>query len=127
MAFDSKKFGKVFRPIALVEMQSYVGEWKVFYPEIDSGAIITVLNKSDCALLGYELTDGDHFLLSGVLGGETPAYIHTVGIRIGEETFPARVAFTDGKNHKQLLGRLDIFNKFQMCFAFGSQTLFTTE
>ena len=83
---------------------SQYGDWKIFYPEVDSGAPISVFNKDDCDVLGYSIRSGRPIYLSGVLGGdEVPAYIHIVDIKIGDETIPAKIAFTDGKKHKQLL------------------------
>jgi hypothetical protein len=125
--FDSPTFGRIYRPVALVEVRSESGEWKIFYPEVDSGSPISVFNKSDCDFLGYILDKGKSFCLTGVLGGSTPAYIHETEIKIGNEIIHAKIAFTDGKNHKQLIGRIDIFDKFQISFSKGSRTSFIKE
>ena len=126
--FESPTFGTIFRPIAYVEVKTQTGEWKIFYPEVDSGSPISVFNKSDCDFLGFSLSEGQPFTISGVLGGSTPAYIHEVDIKIGSEVIPIKIAFTDGKNHKQLLGRIDVFDKFRICFFNkGSQTSFLKE
>jgi hypothetical protein len=123
MPINSPAFGRIYRPVVLVEVKSRSGEWKPFYPEVDSGALISVFNKSDCAFLGYILNEGTPFTLTGVLGGSTQSYIHQIELRIGNEIVISRIAFTDGKNHKQLLGRIDVFNKFRICFiGKGSQT-----
>jgi hypothetical protein len=128
MPIDSPTFGRIYRPIVLVEVRSRSGEWKSFYLEVDSGAPISVLNKSDCVFLGYRLDEGTPFALKGVLGGSTQSYIHQIELKIGNENVIARIAFTDGKNHKQLLGRIDVFNKFRICFTDkGSKTSFLKE
>jgi hypothetical protein len=78
----SKKFGNVFLPIADLEIKSESGEWKIFYPEIDTGAIISVFSANDCERLGYTLTDGDYFDLKGGLGGISyPSWIHELDFR----------------------------------------------
>jgi len=126
--FHSPTFGNTSHPVASVEIKSISGEWEIFYPEVDSGAIISVFNESDCELLGLGLKDGKYFEISGVLGGKTPAYIHEVDVKIGMNTIKSKVAFTEGKSHKQLLGRIDVFNNFQILFKGKSlQTYFTKE
>jgi len=105
----------LFRPVMDVELKSQYGEWKKFYPELDSGASLSVFNESDCDFLGYTLTKGTFFNLHGVLGGSTPSYLHEIEMKIGSEIFKSRIAFTKGKNHKQLIGRTDIFDYFQIC------------
>lgn len=126
--FRSPTFGNTSLPVASVEIRSILGEWELFYPEVDSGAIISVFNESDCDLLGLRLEDGQYFEISGVLGGRTPAYIHEVDMRIGRNIIKSKVAFTKGKSHKQLLGRLGVFNNFQILFKGKSlQTHFIKE
>jgi len=112
----SKTFGDVARPIALIELKSNLGDWKIFYPEVDSGAIVSVFNSSDCKFLGYDLKKGLRFELSGVFGSNRMAYLHEIEMKIGKEITKTRIAFTEGENHKQLLGRIDVFNNFQICF-----------
>ena len=73
------------RPVINVELKSQSDEWKIFYPEVDSGAPMSVFNESDCELLGYKLTDGISFDLHGILGGSTPSYLHKIKMKIGDE------------------------------------------
>lgn len=105
----------LFRPMMDVELKSSSGEWKTFYPEVDSGAPLSVFNESDCDFLGYELTDGTSFDLHSVLGGSVKSYLHEIEMKIGSEILKSRIAFTKGKNHKQLIGRTDVFDYFQIC------------
>ena len=117
MPIESPTFGTIYRPIAYVEVKSTSEEWKIFYPEVDSGAPLSVFNKSDCELLGYRLKEGKYFHISSVIGSSIPAYIHEVEMKVGKEIIiPVKVAFTDGLNHKQLLGRINIFDTFQVLF-----------
>src|SRR4051794_14740423 len=91
----SPTFGNIFLPMANIEIKSIDGEWKIFYPEIDTGAVISVFSYNDCERLGYSLKDGDYFDLRGGLGGDYPAYIHELKLKIGNELFKARIAFTE--------------------------------
>jgi hypothetical protein len=106
--------GPIYRPIALIEIKASAGDWKVFYPEVDSGSPITILNESDCARLGLTLANDHPITLGGVFGGPRPAFIHSLPMRIGNDVITARVAFTAGPNHKQLLGRVDVFDNFRI-------------
>jgi hypothetical protein len=125
---DSSSLGNILRPIALVECRAQSGEWKTFYPEVDSGSPISVFNASDCELLGYMLDNGRPFKLTGVFGDSRRAYIHDIETKIGEDVTTSRIAFTEGENHKQLLGRIDIFDKFRICLRGKvSQTSFLKE
>lgn len=111
---EKSAFGNISRPIALVQIRAKSRDWKIFYPEIDSGSPITVLTESDCALLGLKLSEGKLVTLGGALGGSRPAYIHEVEMKIGDQVLKTRVAFTTGKAHKQLLGRIDVFDNFRI-------------
>lgn len=104
--------GNISRPVVKMEIKAASGEWKIFYPEVDSGAVVSVFNKSDCELLGYVLTGGEYFPISGVLGESRDGYVHTLDVRIGDTIFKSRIVFTEGKNHKHLLGRVDVFDNF---------------
>jgi hypothetical protein len=105
-------FGKISRPIALVQIKAKSGDWKIFYPEVDSGSPITVFTESDCDRLGFTLEEGKPVTLGGVLGGSRSAYVHELEMKIGDEVLKSRIAFTTGIAHKQLLGRIDVFDSF---------------
>lgn len=105
----SPKFGDIFLPVAYIEMKSKSGEWKIFYPEIDTGAVISVFSPNDCERLGYDLIDGDPFDLKGGLGGDYPSHIHELQVKIGKRLFTSRIAFTAKRHNKQYLGLIDIF------------------
>lgn len=121
----SPKFGDMFIPVAYIEMKSKSGEWKIFYPQIDTGAIISVFSLNDCERLGYDLIDGDPFDLKGGLDGEYPSYIHKLQVKIGERLFTSRIAFTTKRHNKQYLGLIDIFDKFNVWFTKNKKTDFS--
>jgi hypothetical protein len=126
--YRSQKFDSVSHPIAPIEIKSISGEWKIFYPIVDSGAVVSVFNEGDCELLGYTLTDGEYYDIRGILGGTTPSYIHQIPVKIKDIEIKSRIAFTIGNFHKQLLGRMDVFDKFRILFQ-GKllKTFFTKE
>lgn len=120
----SKKFGKILLPAASIDIKSKDGEWKTFFPEIDTGAVVSVFSFYDCERLGYTLTEGEWFDLKGGLGGDYPAYIHELQLKMGNDEFKARIDFTEKKHNKQYLGIVDIFDKFHISFTKNQETKF---
>jgi hypothetical protein len=114
-AEEKSVFGNIRNPIAIVEIMSKSNEWEIFYPLVDSGAVVTLFNESDCELLGLNLTDGIPFKIKAAFGQQCQAYIHQVTMKIGKDTISSRIAFTEGQDHKQYLGRIDVFDHFQIC------------
>ena len=106
----------VYRPVAYVHLKGKDGNWYLFDPYIDSGADLCLFTRSDCNLLGYELKEGRERLIGGVSGGLIRTYIHQVLLRIGEIELTAEVAFAELEEVPRLLGRKDIFNRFQINF-----------
>jgi hypothetical protein len=113
----SEALGDIHATTALVEVKASSGEWKIFYPLVDSGAFISVFNSCDCDLLGYELKNGFPIKINGALGGSYPAYVHKIDVKIGSDVIKSRIAFTEQKKHGQILGRADIFDYFRICFS----------
>lgn len=101
-------------PIAKVSLKSSMGEWIDFFPLVDSGAITSFFNKSDCEVLGYELEKGKNCEIKSASGHGIPCYIHSVGMMIGEEKITAQVAFSLEDNMgRGVLGRVDVFDNFE--------------
>lgn len=121
---NSKQFGIVSIPVAYIEMKSKSEEWKIFYPVIDTGAVVSVFSVNDCERLGYNLEDGEPFELRGGLGGVYPSYVHRIELRIGKKRLESRVAFTVAAHNKQYLGLIDIFDKFDIYFTKNERTHF---
>ncbi len=110
----SKYFGTVAKPIANVFLKTASNEWREFFVDVDSGASVTVLNKSDCELLGYSLTSGQFCELEGAGGNKIPTYVHTIEMRIGTDIVQARIAFSMVPLRDLYLGRVDVFTSFQI-------------
>ena len=113
---ESGKITKVvYRPVAKVYVQSLKGEWIPFVPYIDSGADITLLPFSLGIKLGFEPTK-DIMNLHGVRGIGLPVEIRKVKMRIGNVELEPRVAWALVEEAPPLLGRLDIFDRFNIIF-----------
>jgi hypothetical protein len=110
----SKCFGPVAKPVANVFLKTATGEWREFFVDVDSGAAVTVLNKTDCEFLGYTFNSGDYCELEGVGGNKIPCFVHRIDMRIGGEVIQARIAFSSVPIRELYLGRADVFDNFQI-------------
>jgi len=107
--------GVVYRPVAKIYIKSEEGEWIPFAPYIDSGADITLIPYTLGLKLGFEITK-EIINLHGVRGIGLPVEIRRVKMRIGEIELEPKVAWALIEEAPPLLGRLDIFDKFNITF-----------
>ena len=110
----SEHFGTIPRPVAEVKLFGKVTVKEIFY--VDSGADITILPRSVGELLGFELRDSEIIDLYGVGESALSVVIKEIEMEIGEEKFKARVGWALTERVPLLLGRLDIFDKFEVIF-----------
>ena len=108
--------GTIERPIADILIQTKDGDWIEFHPFIDSGADITLLPYSFGLMLGLSTDLGSIKELRGVRGIGIPVIITKVRMRIGNIELNPRVAWALIEEAPPLLGRLDIFDKFNITF-----------
>ena len=114
---ERTRFGEIiFRPRATIELQGMDRAWYKFSLYADSGADVTLLRRSDCKILGYELTMGDERPLGGIGKGFVKTYVHRIKLKIGTMEFVCAVAFADEEEIPRLLGREDVFEYFRICF-----------
>src|ERR1035438_3806686 len=111
----SKCFGDIAKPVARVFLLSEAGTWIEFRARVNSGAVISLFNKSECEILGLELEKGQPCQLKGAAGNHPlDTFVHPVKMSIGGDTFNTRVAFAIDDEHEQLLGRLDVFESWEV-------------
>jgi len=84
---------------------------------VDSGATFTILSTDDALRIGIDWQKGQFRMIVVGDGSFIPVYFHSLPLQIGEWQITASVGFSErlgvGFN---LLGRTDIFNRFQICF-----------
>ncbi len=114
---QSKAFGTIHVPTIPIQLRSILGEWKTFYPLVDSGAFVSVFNEDDCKVLGYDIKSGIQIDIAGVFGESRIAYLHEIELKIDNDIIKSKIAFTEGKPHQQLLGRINFFENFEVCFS----------
>jgi hypothetical protein len=113
---SSSVFDNVYAPIVIVELQNSDGDWQGFELKVDSGAVITLMNPDDCIALGYKLDDGENKTLNVADNSELKVRVFRINVKIGDSKIPqeVRVAFAEKPIRELLLGRLDIFNHFNI-------------
>lgn len=129
--FDFKEeangvFGAVMRPVARLYLIGASGEEvsEVFY--VDSGADITLIPRSLGDLLGYSLADKSNVSeIKGVGGRSVPYLMRSVKIKFADNCMiEARVAWSLIDEVPSLLGRLDVFELFDIIFQKNRKTTF---
>lgn len=110
----SKLIGTIYRPVALVELKSGFG-WVPEWMYVDSGADISLLPRSLGDLLGFEVTQ-DIQEIRGVGDSVVPVIIKDIDVRLGGDVFNARMAWSLIEEVPPLLGRIDMFDKFEVTF-----------
>lgn len=107
--FISRPFAKV----ALIFDANKITEW--FF--IDSGADVSLVKRKLGELLGFRLKEEEEIRqLSGIGTSTIPYVLRTIKMRIGEKEFDARIAWSLIEDVPLVLGRLDVFDKFDILF-----------
>ena len=108
-------FGEQWVPFAELNLRSVSGRWQAFSVLVDSGAVISVLSPSAAELLGVEPGKGETIELAGIDAPARRYFVHRFTARIGEmPEFTMRVAVADHEEVPNLLGRVDVLERFQI-------------
>lgn len=121
---ESKIFGPILRPVArvvLVNKNVEVPE----YPYVDSGADISLIPKSVGDLLEFKIEENDNIEeIKGIGERGIPIIIKRIKMKIGEKEFETRIAWALIEEVPLLLGRIDVFNLFDIYFKKNTKTSF---
>jgi hypothetical protein len=92
------------------------GKWKEVWAYIDSGSFYTIFDDKVAEILDIDLTSGEK--VSAVVGdgGFIPIYLHTVGIKIGEDEFGMKIGFSARLGVGFNLLGMDIFDRYRVTF-----------
>ncbi len=112
----SKVLGEIARPVADIRLQTRKGKWIKYEAFIDSGADITIIPYSVGKYIGFEMKEENLVQFQGVAGKNVPTILTKVRMRIGDVELEPRVAWALIEEAPPLLGRLDIFDKFNITF-----------
>lgn len=112
----SKPIGTILRPVAKVSLQHSNQEWTSEFMYIDSGADFTLIPYKLGKFLGLRHENEEVYEIQGI-NGVISVIFKTLNIKIGEsEEFQAKIAWSQIEDVPLLLGRLDIFDRFNINF-----------
>ena len=103
----------ILRPYAKIIFNRKFPEWLY----VDSGADITLLPKKVGEFLGFKIKEGEEVKeIKGIGNSKDPYVIRKVNMKIGKKEFEARIAWSLIEDVPMVLGRLDVFDKFDTLF-----------
>jgi len=108
--------GKIARPVAnvILENDGLQVETSMY---IDSGADVTMIPLRFGRALGLKQTASDIIReLRGISGSGIPYLLKEIVLILNGEKLTARIAWTLVEEVPLLLGRVDVFNQFQIIF-----------
>ena len=83
---------------------------------IDTGSDFTILPKYMAIEIGIDLSHCETTLAYGISSEPLKAYIASIMIKIAKMELPVRCLITERNDTPLLLGRMDIFDKFNITF-----------
>lgn len=122
---ESRIFGTILRPVAEV---IFINNNKEVLESVyvDSGADISLIPKSVGDTLGFEIEKTDTIIeIKGIGERGVPIIIKKIKMKIGDKILDTRIAWALIEEVPLLLGRLDVFKLFNVCFKKNKKTVFT--
>ena len=111
-----RHLGRVFVPIIDLEIEDTRGAATPFSLCVDSGAVVSLLPATATQYLRLDHTAGRPIELGGVGRYAVQARLHELAFRIGEVTARAPFAIAASENVPGLLGRMGVFDRFEITF-----------
>lgn len=109
------EFGKVLNPFVSINVKSSLG-WQPLWFLVDSGADVTTLTLSTAENLKLAYNIRIKERLYGIGEQSVFAYPGEVYLKLGHSEARVRCYFINAPESTLLLGRLDIFDKFNILF-----------
>lgn len=114
---SSKIFGKVYRPIAKIKIMSEnKKKWINQFFYIDSGADFTIVPYKLGLFLGFRILKNDKVVEVEGINGVIGVVMKKAYFGIGEHEFFATIGWAQVEHIPMLLGRREVFNKFDVTF-----------
>ena len=107
--------GEVPDPVITIEVLTSEG-FLPFKFILDTGADCTVLPKYMAKLTGVDLPSCRQTRTYGVKNEPLKVYIGEITLKISRYKFPVRCLFSEDDTTSLLLGRMDIFTRFNITF-----------
>lgn len=115
-----------FGPIVNLEIWNN-GRWITIDAYVDSGAACTIFHTDIAGILGLVYTRGRKIWLRVGDGKQIPVYLHKLPVKFAGHKFVAVMGFSQSLGVGfNLLGRVDFFDRFRVCFNDKERFLETT-
>ncbi len=98
-----------------ISFQDQNNNWIELHPYIDSGADITMIPLSFGKLLGLSVNKSEINQIGGIRG-RVPVIYRKLSMKIGDDKMTIVVAWALIEEVPPLLGRTDVFDKFNVVF-----------
>lgn len=92
------------------------GKWRQVWAYVDSGSFYTIFDDKVAEILDITLTKGEKVLAVVGDGSFIPIYLHTVGIRIGEDEFGMKIGFSSKLGVGFNLLGMNVFDRYRVIF-----------
>jgi hypothetical protein len=113
----NEKIGTVYLLLCDIEIQNSYGEWQTFTSKLDTGADMTLMEENDYYSLGYTFDNNQEMNFTTVDNREISRKVGNLNMKIdGHIINEVPVAFSKEPVKTLLLGRLRIFDPFEICF-----------
>jgi hypothetical protein len=114
--FESENLGKILKPFAFVELENdetSIGEYPML---IDSGVDVTLIPRVTEERLALKPPNENEVKSLGGIAGGVPVAYRTIDLKIENIKFPVRIAWSQIEDVPPVLGRVDVFDKFDIEF-----------
>lgn len=108
-------YGPLPTPLIRLAFSTVYG-WQDGWFLVDTGADFTTVPESLATLLGIDLRSCARASVLGIEGRPIPARVGSLTLLFGKESLPVRCHFLKSERTPYLLGRLDIFPRFNIQF-----------
>lgn len=112
---QTRNLGKILKPFAMVTLINGTTRRELAML-VDSGADITLFPKIRGTRLGFPPPKKQEVHYLGGIAGEASVVYRTIEMKIGDVQFPCRVAWAQTDNVPSVLGRVDVFDRFDIEF-----------
>ncbi|MEW6103047.1 MAG: hypothetical protein AB1630_04415 [bacterium] len=118
--FEWSAINGVKFPRAVIYINSRIrNEWIPIIVHIDSGADITIINRSLGNAIVSNVESGRKVSIGGVGGGSIITYRHKISLKIGECPIDSEIAICEADPLKRCLLGFDLIQKFKGVYFDG--------
>jgi len=108
-------YGPLLTPLVRLAFNTVRG-WQDGWFLIDTGADFTTVPESVADLVGIDLSRCPKEFVIGIDGRSTPVRVGSLTLQIGKHVSPVRCHFLKADHGAYLLGRMDVFSRFDINF-----------